>query len=66
MKIWNRAGLLCLISLASIFHQTNGYDSRDPRGNITIRWDVVTPTPDGYVVRGPSSVSTAEIFPIYP
>ncbi|PON54955.1 COBRA-like protein [Trema orientale] len=51
MKIWNnRATFLCtLLSFAIVFHQTNGYDSRDPHGNITIRWDVMSPTPDGYV-----------------
>ena len=27
------------------------YDPLDPFGNITIKWDVVSWTPDGYVVR---------------
>ena len=26
------------------------YDSLDPNGNITIKWDVMQWTPDGYVV----------------
>lgn len=26
------------------------YDPLDPNGNITIKWDVVSWTPDGYVV----------------
>ncbi|XP_030499388.2 protein COBRA [Cannabis sativa] len=50
---WNRAIFLhCLFSLAISslsFHQINGYDWRDPLGNITIRWDIISPTPDGYV-----------------
>ncbi|KAF4404702.1 hypothetical protein G4B88_006088 [Cannabis sativa] len=50
---WNRANFLqCLLSLAISslsFHQINGYDWRDPLGNITIRWDIISPTPDGYV-----------------
>mgnify|MGYP004722816661 CR=1 FL=1 len=27
------------------------YDPLDPNGNITIKWDVMSWTPDGYVVR---------------
>lgn len=26
------------------------YDALDPTGNITIKWDVISWTPDGYVV----------------
>lgn len=26
------------------------YDALDPNGNITIKWDVMSWTPDGYVV----------------
>lgn len=26
------------------------YDPLDPNGNVTIKWDVVSWTPDGYVV----------------
>lgn len=26
------------------------YDSLDPNGNITIKWDIMQWTPDGYVV----------------
>lgn len=33
------------------------YDALDPTGNITIKWDVMTWTPDGYVVSIISSSS---------
>lgn len=26
------------------------YDALDPNGNVTIKWDVISWTPDGYVV----------------
>lgn len=26
------------------------YDALDPNGNITIKWDIISWTPDGYVV----------------
>lgn len=29
---------------------SEAYDALDPNGNITIKWDVITWTPDGYVV----------------
>lgn len=29
---------------------TDAYDALDPNGNITIRWDIMSWTPDGYVV----------------
>ncbi|XP_074381228.1 protein COBRA-like isoform X2 [Apium graveolens] len=32
-----------------IFTSTEAYDPLDPNGNITIKWDVMTWTPDGYV-----------------
>jgi hypothetical protein len=37
--MWN----LCLLS-------AEAYDSLDPTGNITIKWDIMQWTPDGYVV----------------
>lgn len=33
-----------------IFKFAEAYDSLDPTGNITIKWDVMQWTPDGYVV----------------
>jgi len=29
---------------------TEAYDALDPTGNITIKWDVISWTPDGYIV----------------
>lgn len=29
---------------------SEAYDSLDPNGNITIKWDIISWTPDGYVV----------------
>lgn len=29
---------------------TVAYDPLDPNGNITIKWDIISWTPDGYVV----------------
>ncbi|MFS7956141.1 hypothetical protein Hanom_Chr07g00651101 [Helianthus anomalus] len=37
------------------FTYTEAYDAQDPDGNITIKWDVISWTPDGYVVRCPLS-----------
>ncbi|KAL2935445.1 COBRA-like protein 4 [Bienertia sinuspersici] len=37
--------LLCF----SFFTSTEAYDALDPNGNITIKWDVINWTPDGYV-----------------
>ncbi|KAI3965826.1 hypothetical protein MKX01_010783 [Papaver californicum] len=37
-----------LISCFS-FSSTEAYDALDPNGNITIKWDVMNWTPDGYV-----------------
>lgn len=34
----------------------DAYDALDPNGNITIKWDVMSWTPDGYVV------STVKLF----
>ncbi|XP_024020968.1 protein COBRA [Morus notabilis] len=40
--------LLFLLSCLS-FTSTEAYDALDPTGNITIKWDVMSWTPDGYV-----------------
>ncbi|KAI3930471.1 hypothetical protein MKW92_034077 [Papaver armeniacum] len=41
----------CIIFfLILVFHPTTeAYDSLDPNGNITIKWDIMSWTPDGYV-----------------
>ncbi|KAK9940181.1 hypothetical protein M0R45_016852 [Rubus argutus] len=42
--------LLLLFGLScTSFTSTEAYDALDPTGNITIKWDVMTWTPDGYV-----------------
>jgi hypothetical protein len=39
------------------------YDSLDPNGNITIKWDVMQWTPDGYVVSStPTPIVSLFIF----
>ncbi|KAL9663337.1 hypothetical protein QQ045_028177 [Rhodiola kirilowii] len=40
--------VMLLLSCFS-FTSTDAYDPLDPKGNITIKWDVVDWTPDGYV-----------------
>lgn len=40
--------LLFLLS-SSFFVSTEAYDALDPNGNITIKWDIMSWTPDGYV-----------------
>ncbi|MCO5581125.1 hypothetical protein L7F22_035001 [Adiantum nelumboides] len=42
------AALLTLLSLCSV-SPADAYDSLDPNGNITIKWDVMSWTGDGYV-----------------
>ncbi|KAL3614415.1 COBRA-like protein 4 [Castilleja foliolosa] len=46
--------------LLLIFSQAESYDPLDPFGNITIKWDVVSWTPDGYV-----AVVTMNNFQMY-
>jgi len=47
---------LCLLS-------AEAYDSLDPTGNITIKWDVMQWTPDGYVVSStPTPIVSLFIF----
>ncbi|CDP21681.1 unnamed protein product [Coffea canephora] len=42
--------IVVLLSLSCFsFTTTEAYDALDPNGNITIKWDVITWTPDGYV-----------------
>jgi hypothetical protein len=48
-----------LNSYSLFFFLAEAYDSLDPNGNITIKWDVMQWTPDGYVV---SSTSIIRIF----
>ncbi|GER46005.1 COBRA-like protein [Striga asiatica] len=44
----------------AIFPQADSYDPLDPFGNITIKWDVISWTPDGYV-----AVVTMNNFQMY-
>ncbi|KAJ8485109.1 hypothetical protein OPV22_017594 [Ensete ventricosum] len=41
--------LLFFLVLAALIPSTEAYDSLDPNGNITIKWDIMQWTPDGYV-----------------
>nr|KYP41541.1 Protein COBRA [Cajanus cajan] len=41
--------LLLLLLFCTCFTATEAYDPLDPNGNITIKWDVINWTPDGYV-----------------
>ncbi|KAG2675552.1 hypothetical protein I3843_12G010200 [Carya illinoinensis] len=43
------AVLLVLLLSCSSFSSTEAYDALDPTGNITIKWDIMSWTPDGYV-----------------
>ncbi|CAN6297747.1 unnamed protein product [Urochloa humidicola] len=43
------AVLLATALLLSAPDSTEAYDSLDPNGNITIKWDIILWTPDGYV-----------------
>ncbi|XP_058103709.1 protein COBRA-like [Magnolia sinica] len=40
---------LFLSLTATIFSSVICYDRHDPRGNITVRWDILSWTPDGYL-----------------
>lgn len=48
-KLLNYALLLLFLLSCSFFTSTEAYDALDPNGNITIKWDVMQWTPDGYV-----------------
>ncbi|KAG9439676.1 hypothetical protein H6P81_019841 [Aristolochia fimbriata] len=41
--------LAFVVFLVSVFSSAAAYDPLDPNGNITIKWDVMSWTPDGYV-----------------
>ncbi|KAJ8498253.1 hypothetical protein OPV22_008805 [Ensete ventricosum] len=41
--------ILFFLVLSSLIPSTEAYDSLDPNGNITIKWDIMQWTPDGYV-----------------
>ncbi|XP_030550833.2 COBRA-like protein 1 [Rhodamnia argentea] len=45
----NVSVLLVLLLSCSFFASTEAYDALDPNGNITIKWDIMSWTPDGYV-----------------
>ncbi|KAK2986297.1 hypothetical protein RJ640_021866, partial [Escallonia rubra] len=44
------AVLVFLLSCFS-FTSTEAYDALDPNGNITLKWDIISWTPDGYVAQ---------------
>ncbi|KAM0955384.1 hypothetical protein ACFX2A_024276 [Malus domestica] len=41
--------LVFVLSCTTSFIATEAYDPLDPNGNITIKWDILSWTPDGYV-----------------
>ncbi|KAI3702492.1 hypothetical protein L6452_28230 [Arctium lappa] len=41
-----------VIMIRRLSHIVEAYDALDPNGNITIKWDIISWTPDGYVVKG--------------
>ncbi|KAF7060970.1 hypothetical protein CFC21_067704 [Triticum aestivum] len=50
----SRSAACCAVLLAAVLFfsapaTTEAYDSLDPNGNITIKWDIISWTPDGYV-----------------
>ncbi|XP_060204922.1 COBRA-like protein 4 [Lycium barbarum] len=55
---WNSATITFL--LFALCSGAAAYDALDPKGNITIKWDVVSWTPDGYV-----AVVTMNNFQMY-
>lgn len=48
-KLISFTALLLFLFSCSTFTSTEAYDALDPTGNITIKWDVISWTPDGYV-----------------
>ncbi|KAJ7978762.1 COBRA-like protein [Quillaja saponaria] len=48
-KLSSFAILLVFLLSCSTFTSTEAYDPFDPTGNITIKWDIISWTPDGYV-----------------
>ncbi|CAL9031465.1 unnamed protein product [Prunus brigantina] len=49
VKLSSFAILLVFLLSCFSFTSTEAYDALDPTGNITIKWDVISWTPDGYV-----------------
>ncbi|KAI0523537.1 hypothetical protein KFK09_005932 [Dendrobium nobile] len=49
LKITSWTILLFSLLFFSSISSTEAYDSLDPNGNITIKWDIMQWTPDGYV-----------------
>lgn len=54
--------VLLILSCFS-FTATEAYDALDPSGNITIKWDVINWTPDGFVAV--VTISTSSNIDIY-
>ncbi|XP_022727669.1 COBRA-like protein 1 isoform X1 [Durio zibethinus] len=48
-KLGSFSVLLLFFLFCSSFTATEAYDPLDPNGNITIKWDIMSWTPDGYV-----------------
>ncbi|KAF6140092.1 hypothetical protein GIB67_001833 [Kingdonia uniflora] len=48
-KLTNFTIISVLVLFCSSFTSTEAYDPLDPNGNITMKWDVMSWTPDGYV-----------------
>ncbi|KAG6581733.1 Protein COBRA, partial [Cucurbita argyrosperma subsp. sororia] len=42
--------LAIFVAFSTFLASTEAYDPLDPNGNITVKWDVINWTPDGYVV----------------
>ncbi|KAM0068186.1 hypothetical protein Hdeb2414_s0002g00070251 [Helianthus debilis subsp. tardiflorus] len=53
-----------MISLSFVCEFAEAYDAQDPDGNITIKWDVISWTPHGYVVRCPFSYQSCRLLNI--
>ncbi|KAM6549363.1 hypothetical protein CsatB_021039 [Cannabis sativa] len=41
--------LVVIMVFSIMFVSTEAYDALDPNGNVTIKWDIISWTPDGYV-----------------
>lgn len=54
MNYYNAAffSKVLLVFTVMCSHHAMAYDPLDPNGNITLKWDVVQWTGDGYVVSG--------------
>lgn len=47
---YNKFLRIDVLSCVLLDVSAEAYDALDPTGNITIKWDVISWTPDGYVV----------------